>query len=214
MLNVNAYASDTAIFVTWGTPDAAQVSRSADGGATWAVLRTRVSGGRFADTDVLPGIRYRYKVLLGGEEGTSDEAWIQPLWGWNTVTQVWTANDLVNRPTFRARILDATRRIALSPALVTGAECSVYEMSDSDVNWMPRFDLLAGPEPLDPEQVLLPNLIVDRIWCDSTGYNFRHTPEIDLEPGTYSVRYKLLTAADPVLLSFTYDSSQRRVFNG
>lgn len=210
MASVNAYASETAIFVTWGTPSAVSVDRSEDGGLTWTPLRAAVSGGRFADTEAVPGVKYRYRV--GGM--VSGEAWIPILWGWNTVTQIWTANDLVNRPTFRARILDATRRIALSPALVTSAECSVYAVSDSDVNWQPRYDLIAGPQTIAPEDCLLPNLIVDRIWRDSTGYNFRHTPEIDLDPGTYAVRYSLTTAGAPILLSFLYDNSQRRRING
>lgn len=213
-MNVSAYASDTTIFVTWGSPSSASISRSGDGGKTWNVLRAAVSGGRYADTEVRPGVRYRYRVTIGGDSWTSAEAWIQVLWGWNTVTQIWTANDLVNRPTFRARILDATRRLALAPSLVTGASCAVYAVSDTDVNWRPRYDLIAGPEPLDPEDCLMPNLIVDRIWPDSIGYNFRHTPQLDLEPGTYAVRYRFTTAADQVLLSFLYDNTIRRQING
>lgn len=210
MASVNAYASETTIFVTWGNPAPVPVERSEDGGQTWTAIRAAVSGGRFADTEVTPGVRYRYRV--GGM--VSAEAWVPVLWGWNTVTQVWTANDLVNRPTFRARILDASRRIALSPALVTSVECSVLTVSDSDINWRPRYDLIAGPQTIAPEDCLLPNLIVDRIWRDSTGFNFRHTPEIDLEPGTYAVRYRMVTAGEPILLSFLYDNTQRRRCNG
>ena len=211
---VNVYASDTTIFITWGSPLSAAVLRSADGGETWNTLRSAVTGGRFADADAVPGVRYRYMVRIGNDESVSDSVWIQPLWGWNTVTQAWTANDLVNRPTFRARILDATRRLSLAPEMVTSAECSVFEVLDSDVNRFPRYDLIAGPETLEPQSVLLPNLIVDRIWCDSTGFNFRHTPQIDLDPGTYAFRYSLATVGEPVLVSFMYDSSKRRALNG
>lgn len=212
-MSANAYAADTKIFVTWTGTGPAAVRRRVKGEAEWTVLSSAAGGGRFIDDTAVPGTVYEYQAVHGGITEDAGEAWIQPLWGWNTVTQVWTANDILNRPTFRARIVDAVRRLPLPARLVRSAKCEIFAVLDNDVTDLPRYDLVADAA-LDPADVLLPNLIADRVWCDSTGFNFRHTPDLDLEPGRYAVRYTLDTGAEPVLVSFLYDNSQRRTLNG
>ena len=222
MTKIKAYASDTQIFVTWdGAGRIASLYRCIDGRTVWQRINALNTTGQQVDASVIPGVRYRYRVRINGEDSEPTRpVWIQPLWGWNTATQVWAANDRVNRPTFRARILDATRKVGLDPELVDSVILTVCEVTDNDVTAFPRFDPIAGPVQLRPVDVLLPNLIADEGWPDDTGFNFRHCPDIDLEPGDYAFRYELITGGgfrpdgtrdtEQILVHFRYTSKCRR----
>ena len=221
-VTIKAYASDTQIFVSWdGAGLVADLERCAEGSGEWEFLSGKNLFGMYADATAVPGVRYRYRVRIDGEESEPTRpVWIQPLWGWNTETQVWAANDRVNRPTFRARILDATRRVGLDPQLVESANLTVFAVTDNDVTAVPRFDPIGGLLGLRPEEVLLPNLIADEGWPDNTGFNFRHCPDIDLEPGDYAFDYELNVpggvgaygAPDgkKILVNFRYTNKCRR----
>lgn len=207
----HATVYESTISIGWDSVFESEIARSADGGATWETLASGVTGGGYTDATATPGVPYVYRVRVGGEEWITGEAWIVPSWGWNTVTQVFTANDCVNRPTCRARILDSTSRAVLQPADIRYVSLTVFEVTDNDVTWKPRFDQVTEMHTFDKHECLLPNLVADEIWPDEIGFNFSHTPPVDLEPGDYAFRYCLHTnIGTEVYVHFRYTSKCRR----
>lgn len=205
-MKLRVHASDTQIFISWDEPFRSVTVYRQEPTGEWYRVSGVVKGGTFVDSSAIPLRAYRYRIRYNNvDSDPSEQVWIQPLWGWNTKTQTWAANDRVNRPTFRARILDATRRLCLTPELVSSATLTIYSVLDNDVTAQPRWTPIAGPTDLLVPQVLLPNLIVDEGWDDLTGFNFRHCPSVDLEPGDYAFRYTL-NAGDPILVHFRYKS--------
>ena len=211
-MNINAIADGSSITVTWsGTEEPVSLSRTEDGGENWTLVSSADDSGVFVDSGPEPGVTYRYRArTLDGVSAETADVWVLAQWGWNTVTQVWTANDCVNRPTCRARILTAADRKILQPDAVRGVTLTVYAVLDNDVTAQPRWIPITDTADLDPDACLSPNLIADDVWRDNDGYNFSHTPDIDLEPGDYVFRYTLDTAAGPVFVHFRYKSQCRR----
>ena len=207
----SASVYDSSITVVWDSVFASELARSADGGATWEVIADGVTGGHYTDASATPGVAYLYRVRVGGEEWRTGEVWILPCWGWNTVTQVFTANDCVNRPTCRARILDSTSRAVLRPEEIESVSLTVFDVLDCDVTWKPRFDRITGMIEVGKHDCLLPNLVADELWPDDIGFNFSHTPPIDLDPGDYAFRYCLRTVGGTeIYVHFRYTSKCRR----
>lgn len=211
-MQINAIATDVSISVRWtGTADPINLSRSADGGATWETLAEDTDAGLYIDNTAEPGQVYVYRAEQGGAEfASSQPVWTLPVWGWNAVTQAFTANDLVNRPTLRARVLESSSKKILQPDAVRAVSLTVYGVYENEVTEHPRWFRLTDPEEIDPAAVLSPNLLVDPYWRDSDGYNFSHTPEIDLEPGDYAFRYALKTDSGTIYVHFRYKSYTRR----
>jgi len=207
----SAMASGNQITVTWdGALERADLYRSGDGGANWQRIVANITGGRWTDSTARPGKVYFYRAERGGESAVSLPVWIVPVWGWNTLTQALTANDLVNRPTLRARILDSTSRTVLQPETVTRIRLAVFSVFDNDVTAQPRFRPLSEEIEVDPLAALLPNLVTDGVWFDETGFNFSHVPPFDLEPGDYAFRYTLETDSGQIFVHFRYHSECRR----
>ena len=210
-MNINAIATDSAITVRWtGTEDPVDLYRTGDGGQTWELLAEGTDAGLFIDNTAEPGPVYLYYAKQGAVRVYSNPVWILPRWGWNAVTQAFTANDLVNRPTLRARVLDSASKKILQPDAVRAVTLTVWSVFENDVTEYPRWYRLSSPEEIDPASVLSPNLIADPYWRDNDGYNFSHTPEIDLDPGDYAFRYALETDGGTIYLHFRYTSLKRR----
>ena len=206
-----ASAYESMITVVWDSTFESEIARSADGGATWDVIASGVTGGGYTDASATPGVPYIYRVRVGGEEWITGAVWIVPSWGWNTVTQVFTANDCVNRPTCRARILDSTSRAVLRPEEIESVSLTVFDVLDCDVTWKPRWDRITEMHTFSKYDCLLPNLVADALWPDEIGYNFSHTPPVDLEPGDYAFRYCLHTVdCTEIYVHFRYKSQCRR----
>lgn len=218
MSKLRAFASSDAIILSWDSVGPSEILRSEVGVGAWTELVASTAAGHYVDGTAVPETIYRYFVRCRAEgvELRSGDVWINATWGWNTVTQVLAPSDTMNRPTYRARILDTTGRLPLRAGFVAGVTRRVYTVLDNCVTAVPRWDPVTDPQSLDPHEVLTPTLVVDRCWLDKFGYNFSHSPELDLEgeaAGTYVTRYRLEATNGRVIdVAFYYNSiGSRRI---
>jgi hypothetical protein len=102
--------------------------------------------------------------------------------------------------TFLARVVDNSGAPA-TRAAIAGVAYSIYLLDDQDPDdWTP----VAGQQQvaLDPVDVVFPSLQRDMLWGrDSLGYNFRHQPDVTVNPAfaTAGRRYLVQYTLTPVL---------------